>query len=208
MEKTFKTLIFTFIFSLINVHFMNAQIERKTRNGAWVLYSKAKTINGLGLSITSLPDEEAYLNTTVNGINLQVDFVPFFAGSLMLAHALFDRDLLTRFADSSYMFVHRFPTKLVTNGLNIKFLNLVYETTNGISIKFMDIDNFNNGLSVSFIAQRQAVKGLAISVLNTDLELKGIQIGLINKSKHTKGFQIGLWNVNEKRSLPFINWHF
>lgn len=34
----------------------------------------------------------------------------------------------------------------------------------------------------------------------------GLQIGLINCTKKLRGLQIGLWNVNEKRSLPFINW--
>jgi len=34
----------------------------------------------------------------------------------------------------------------------------------------------------------------------------GVQIGLFNQTKKMKGVQIGLWNINEKRSLPFINW--
>jgi hypothetical protein len=208
MKEFFKALIFPFIFLFINVHFLNAQIERKTRNGAWVLYSKAKTINGLGLSVNPFSDSEDYLNTTVNGINLQVDLVSFLMVPMYLVHSIADSHLLVGFSDSSHMIHHNFPIKLVTNGVNIKLLNLDCETTNGISIKLININNFDNGLSLSFIAKRQSVKGLAISVFNADLELKGVQVGLINKSKRTKGFQIGLWNVNEKRSLPLVNWCF
>jgi hypothetical protein len=119
---------------------LNAQVERKTRNGAWILYSKAKTINGLGLSVTSLPDSEEYLNTTVNGVNLQVDFGPFFIFSILLVHSIFETQVLVGFSDSSYLIEHKFQTKLVTNGVNIRILNTVYETTNGISLKLMDLD--------------------------------------------------------------------
>jgi hypothetical protein len=208
MKKFFKTLIFPIIFLFINVHFLNAQVERKTRNGAWILYSKAKTINGLGLSVNPFSETEEYLNTTVNGVNLQVGIVGPFLTMEILIRSIFNAQFWSDFPDSSHLNYHNFPIKLVTNGVNVKSLSLDVETTNGISIKLIDINNFNNGLSVSFIARRQSVKGLAISVFNADLELKGVQIGLINKSKHTKGFQFGLWNVNEKRSFPFINWCF
>jgi hypothetical protein len=222
------------IFILLNLTFCYLSIaqephadtlsERKTRNGAWILYSKAKTINGLGLSVNPFRETEEYLNTTVNGMNLQVDFAAFFVTSMYLVHALFDKDLVLGFVDRTHNSGRGFESKLVTNGLNIKLLSFTEpEITNGISIKLLDIENTNNGLSIAFIARRKTHNGLAISALsNVDHAFKGaqiglfnkagrangVQIGLFNKSRLTKGIQIGLWNVNEKRSLPFVNWRF
>lgn len=205
-----RSYILGFIVLSLNIQILHAQVERKTRNGVWFLYSKAKTINGLGLIVNlPYPENKEYLNTTVNGINLQVNFSTFFITSLYTVHAIFNRELVFAFTDSNSTQIHLFQAKLVTNGINVKSVSYNPETTNGLSIKFLDIDNINNGLSISVIARREVQRGLAVSLIsNIDKEFKGVQIGLINKSRKTKGIQIGLWNVNEKRKLPFFNWNF
>ncbi len=82
------------------------------------------------------------------------------------------------------------------NGLNIGGLNTIADQINGVSI--CGLNNFayeHNGVSIAVFRNRAIVA-------------KGIQISLFNKAIDLRGFQFGLWNVNGKRSLPFINWQF
>jgi hypothetical protein len=64
-----------------------------------------------------------------------------------------------------------------------------------------------NGISIGLFNHSIAMKGLQIGLSNKiNISSKGLQIGIINTNKSGKGFQLGLWNINEKRTLPFINW--
>lgn len=65
------------------------------------------------------------------------------------------------------------------------------------------------GLSINILwSIYQKSNGLVIATVNHVNKMHGVQIGLFNKANTSKGIQIGLWNVNEKRSLPLINWNF
>ncbi len=53
------------------------------------------------------------------------------------------------------------------------------------------------------------MNGIQFAVIyNKSIEMKGIQIGLFNRSENFMGIQLGLWNINQKRSLPILNWSF
>lgn len=66
---------------------------------------------------------------------------------------------------------------------------------------------FINGLALNLILnQFNKMNGVSLGLLNQSGKTNGVQIGLINKTVKLKGIQIGLWNINESRSLPFINW--
>jgi hypothetical protein len=193
---------------------LKAQVEPpKTRNGLWFLYSKAKTINGIGLSVNALSDTEPYLNTTVNGLNLQIDPIMFMAASIALVH-LIDPEFRNRYSYGEDSMrtdsIRGFLPHLVTNGVNIKFTSAVTEKTNGLNIHLIDIsDNSTNGMVISFAGKRNVVNGFAIAAFsNVDKTVRGVQMGLFNKVHRLKGFQLGLWNINQKRSMPLINWAF
>jgi hypothetical protein len=106
------------------------------------------------------------------------------------------------------------------NGISISGFNKSYET-NGLTIAGMynfttvlrgvhvsgicNISEISSGIFISAINKSDDFSGLELGVYNKSESCQGIQIGLLNKSKQLKGLQIGLWNINQKRSLPFIN---
>jgi hypothetical protein len=67
----------------------------------------------------------------------------------------------------------------------------------------------NKGVQIAgIINESYKMNGLQIGGQNYSYYTKGLQIGVYNNSEHLRGFQFGLWNVNEKRSLPIVNWYF
>ena len=85
---------------------------------------------------------------------------------------------------------------LYLNGVNLSGLNTLTGKMNGVSLCLMfNISGVVNGVSIGGIG-------------NNSIQTKGLQIGVFNKTKRLRGFQMGLWNVNNKRSLPLINWNF
>lgn len=101
-------------------------------------------------------------------------------------------------------------TRAVHNGLMLSPLGTFTDKINGVNISlWMSKGKTMNGLNFNplwnnYIKQ----KGLTIGLVNSTIQSRGLQIGLVNKTIKLRGFQIGLWNVNDKRSLPLINWSF
>lgn len=115
-----------------------------------------------------------------------------------------------------------------TNGISIGGLGSSSFKNNGIQIAYAGTSaNFSNGIIVSALNtsvhtgtglqfgafnQYKNFSGLQVGIfndVNSDAEkFAGLQIGVFNNTKKLKGIQLGLWNVNEKRSLPIINWNF
>jgi hypothetical protein len=96
--------------------------------------------------------------------------------------------------------VHISPTytmnEMRISGINLTGLLTCIDEVHGVTIS--GINNFSylmNGVSIAVLRNRATVA-------------RGVQIGLFNKATDLRGFQFGLWNVNGKRSLPFINWQF
>jgi len=100
--------------------------------------------------------------------------------------------------------------KACHNGLLISTFGTYTEYINGVSIScWMSGGLEFKGLSINLLwSIYQKSNGLVIATVNHVNKMHGVQIGLFNKAKTSKGIQIGLWNVNEKRSLPLINWNF
>ena len=97
------------------------------------------------------------------------------------------------------------------NGID---LNLSYSSNcivNGISLSTFASPYVKlNGLVVSgLFTYGEQMNGIAISTFqNYSIKANGLQIGLFNKSHDFKGIQIGFWNINNARTLPFLNWNF
>lgn len=89
-------------------------------------------------------------------------------------------------------------TTVFSNGLIASSLSTKVHTGKGLQIGgFNQYKNFS-GLQVGFFND-----------VETDSEnFEGVQVGVFNSTRKLKGIQLGLWNINEKRSLPLVNWNF
>ena len=109
------------------------------------------------------------------------------------------------------------PTSM--SGLNISLAN-IFKDFKGFSITpVWTIVNNQVGFSIGMINANNVLKGSTVGVYNQSYELKGVLVGVFNQTgnnhglqvgvfnrSNSEGPQIGLWNINNKRSLPFINW--
>jgi hypothetical protein len=87
-------------------------------------------------------------------------------------------------------------TDLAMHGLAINPFGAYYKKLRGVNV-------------AGLIALVAEARGVNIGLLGNICDrMKGLQVGLFNNAHQLKGVQIGLWNVNQKRKLPLINWHF
>ena len=91
------------------------------------------------------------------------------------------------------------------NGVNITGLGMQSDVLNGFSLSPYNGTNRLNGATIGLFNETFTLKGLQVGFYNYSATNSGIQIGVFNMSK-SRGFQLGLWNINSKRSMPFINW--
>lgn len=142
----------------------------------------------------------------IRGLNIQINPFAIFAimnpqlngpypDSIDLYNELINKDWQAKIHGVNISVVNTF-SEMRIKGFNLTGLITVVDEIHGISIS--GINNFSyimNGVSIAGIRNRATMA-------------KGVQIGLFNKSTDLRGFQFGLWNINGKRSLPFINWQF
>ena len=179
----------------------------KAKNIIWYVPSKAKHINGIALGLCNLPND---YKQTINGISFELlgagYVVPF---------------ILAAPDDEGYLPKSRHNLKnngLVLgltlysgqiNGIGVSPLIGANYDLNGFSFSTINITVFKaNGLMTGVVNASDIVNGIQLGLLNVTDEQNGVQIGLVNIAKDLRGFQFGIWNVNDKRSLPFINWQF
>ncbi|WP_409417342.1 LA_2272 family surface repeat-containing protein [Flavobacterium sp. PS2] len=91
------------------------------------------------------------------------------------------------------------------NGFSVTILGTIADNQNGLSIGVYNANNDLIGSTIGVYNQSYELKGLHLGVFNQAQINRGLQIGVFNKS-NSKGFQLGLWNINNKRSMPFLNW--
>lgn len=91
------------------------------------------------------------------------------------------------------------------NGISVSGLGLQSDNLNGFSVGVYNGTNTLNGMTLGLFNETYTLKGMQVGFYNYSAVNSGIQIGVLNMSK-SRGFQIGLWNINNKRSMPFINW--
>lgn len=95
------------------------------------------------------------------------------------------------------------------NGISIGGIGQIQRKVNGISLALcINLIAVLNGLQVGGFNINYKMNGFQIGFSNRNKITNGIQIGFMNESEQTRGVQIGLWNVNEKRTLPILNWNF
>ncbi len=143
------------------------------------------------------------------GINLQIPGQGFFQ-TFYIFNPVFKQAYQTNNIDKSILKADTTLKRVVHNGLLLSLTGTFSDQINGVSMSaWMSLGKKINGLSINPLWNMyHRVNGVSIGLVNHSLDVKGVQIGLVNKTVKLKGFQFGLWNKNEKRSLPFINWHF
>jgi len=172
----------------------------------WVIPSKANNIYGLAIGPIG-SEAFCYLPYTsyFHGINIQVIgqgcFQTFMIGR-------FDFNSFSDYEDS--LGSTATITRAVHNGILVATFGTRTNQVNGILLSpWMSYNRKVNGLSFNFLWNLQStLNGIAAGLVNMTAKTNGVQIGLYNRTRKLKGFQIGLWNVNDKRSLPLINWEF
>lgn len=205
-----------FIILLLSiVHGLNGQNIEKTK--LFVITPELNTkVNGIGigLMINSLKFESDTTTTRINGLNVELVGVGFFA-PLAPSNPLIPDDVkieqIAPILDSLIIEATQ-PKPYKINGLNISLGGLAGHEIqlDGLNISgIATLTSKTNGVSIAILMNlNKVMHGISAGFINQCLEHKGLQIGVFNQSEKTKGIQIGLWNKNEKRSLPLINWNF
>jgi hypothetical protein len=178
----------------------------KNRYGLWFIPSAATNI--YGIAIGPLGSEvicnQPYTKYS-HGINLQVPGQGFIQ-TFNIGRIKFNKiDSLENGSS-----VDTIPKRVIHNGLLISLFGTFSDQVNGISISsWMSLGKKMNGLSINLLCNLyQELNGVVIGAVNHVITTNGVQIGLVNKTRFLRGIQIGLWNVNQRRSLPIINWSF
>lgn len=205
-----------FIILLLSIVYgLNGQNIEKTK--LFVITPELNTkVNGIGigLMINSLKFESDTTTTIINGLNVELVGVGFFA-PLAPSNPLIPYDLkieqIAPILDSLIIEATQ-PKPYKINGLNISLGGLAGHEIqlDGLNISgIATLTSKTNGVSIAILMNlNKVMHGISAGFINQCLEHKGLQIGFFNQSEKTKGIQIGLWNKNEKRSLPLINWNF
>lgn len=180
------------------------------KNIFWLTPCTVEEINGIaiGLHAKNIKNQEFNERDSliIRGLNLEIN--PFAVFSLM------NSQLNGPYPDSLNFYneniskdwqvkMHgvRISAVNTINEMRIKGFNLTGLITVVDEIQGVTISGINN---FSYI-----MKGVSIAgIRNRSTFAKGVQIALFNQSTDLRGFQFGLWNINGRRSLPFINWQF
>ncbi len=207
-------LLYPLVFFMFTIYSANSVAQNKSNdlkidncnyaNKRFIYYTPSKAPKSIGLGL-GLFGSESYCNLKCRrdsyGIGIQLIGQGIFQAFMMKS---FDFEV---FSQLTY---NKENAKACHNGLLISTFGTFTEYINGISIScWMSGGLEIKGLSINPLwSMYQKSNGLIIATVNHVNKMHGVQIGLFNKANTSKGIQIGLWNVNEKRSLPLINWNF
>jgi len=175
-------------------------------------------VNGMAIGLGNLWNREHEVK--INGLNLELNpLTPLII--LFLDPEKVPNDKALQKYNGLHLSTAGFMGQVAHNGVAISAYHVTYET-NGLSITCLyNVSKTLNGLHISGIANStekgagilisaanygETFTGLQLGIYNHSENFTGIQIGLFNRTKKLSGLQLGLWNINEKRSLPIINW--
>jgi hypothetical protein len=172
----------------------------------WFTPTNVNKISGLNLGIQTMTtaDNDSLI---IRGVNINADLLSMF-GTMYAIFFIFNTPHPNSYPDS----VNKKEINSEVTGLSLSGGGLIGDMrVRGLSINGgMSSVVETTGLHISGILNTVGeFRGVVISgVCNRAIKGRGLQIGLLNHCKNLKGIQLGLWNVNSKRSLPFINWGF
>ena len=220
MKKTL--ILFTFIcISLQNTNANNDTIKTDNRKYiAW--FSPSKVTHMYGIMFNFWTSDDLYFVSSYNvyGLELNLNPLSLLASMTMVpVHVVLGHTIGLISGETTLYGGEHYLSKVDTidftkfkkvYGLQIGSVDIENTIVNGLDLNVGRFQSKNNGVCISvLINDHYVMNGVAIvAVVNHAAKCNGIQLGLINTSGQLKGVQIGLWNINQKRSLPFINWCF
>jgi hypothetical protein len=172
----------------------------------WFTPTNVNKISGLNLGIQTMTtaDNDSLI---IRGVNINADLLSMF-GAMYGIFFVINTPHPNSYPDS----VNKKEINSEVTGLSLSGGGLIGDMrVRGLSINGgMSSVLETTGLHISGILNTTGeFRGVVISGLcNRAIKGRGVQISLLNFCKNLKGIQLGLWNVNSKRSLPFINWGF
>lgn len=205
------TLIGVILFLASNIQAQNVKkvTKPKVKNVLGFTPTKANKINGLALGISfknSLSSVAAHKrDLVINGLNLGLNPFGLYAWPFAEEFRPYEHSI------EYYDKVLAQASKSRINGMSVSIFHASATKIQGLNIaaSVISVDEIN-GVSISGLSNlAYKLRGVSIAIVkNKVVKAHGIQIGLYNKATDLRGFQFGLWNVNGRRSLPFINWQF
>lgn len=190
----------------------NDSIQLKNKYGIGLLPSKAKNI--FGIAIGPIGSEcFCYLPYTRNSNGLNIQLGQGIFQTFMIKSWNLDKytEIIDSLNNADILHSKSIPLKkVIHNGILLAVFGTFSDQINGISCSaWMSSNRIVNGLSFNLLWNiQQTINGAVIGIANTTIKTYGVQVGLYNKSVKLKGFQFGIWNVNEKKTLPLVNWNF
>jgi len=192
-------------------------VDRVNGLALGVGYANA-TVNGLNVEINplsviivmfqdpvrTLARDNGEIHTKVNGLHISTS--GFMDHSQLNGFGISVFSVTTKTNGVSLTGFYNVSKEL--NGLHVAALNnTATQKGNGLFIALSNRAGRQNGVQLGAFNSTDYARGFTAGLSNTcTQEMTGLQIGFFNRTKKCRGLQIGLWNINEKRSLPFINW--
>ena len=193
-------------------------IDRKIKNVAWIYPTNVNQVNGILFNFLSPQNKDLFsskplsqnekikeLDLKTNGLDINLDPIGLVTAPLWLIFSIYPEIHEEEFEDLDIKTAKR------VNGLQIGAEFLDSSIVNGIDINLSASSNSRvNGISITPIINKDdSINGLSIAGIGNHVKnCNGLQIALFNSCYNLRGIQLGLWNINQKRSLPFINWNF
>lgn len=183
--------------------------KAKDRYVIWLIPSAASNIYGIAIGPVG---SEAICNRPYtkysHGLNLQIPGQGIF--QTFYINKGINKAFITGKDSASFFNYDTLPKRAKHNGILISPFGTFTDEVNGISLScWMSMGGNINGLSFNLLWNvYNRINGVSVGFVNHAADVRGLQIGLFNKTGELKGFQFGLWNMNEKRSLPVLNWDF
>ena len=196
--------------AIAQIDTISVNVKENKKYIVWYAPSKATHVYGFMFNFFPSGDIFNIPAAKIYGAEFNLNPIGIFVPYILLIHAALDPNTHGTH-EQAIVDSLDFTLFKKINGLQIGLINLENTTVNGLDINASgSFDSKINGVTISLVMNRHYVmNGLTIApIANYDTKCKGVQIGLINSSRQLKGFQIGLWNINQKRSLPFVNWSF
>jgi len=183
----------------------------------WTYHHENININGVSVGAFTVSDHPRYTNT--NGVKLELIgigiFLPLIPSSPVAQDSLgyieAMKDPISEVINGVSLSLSGAVCECVTNGISLGTLGQINRQVNGFSASlWMNFAQKHNGIQLAGLSNESyKTHGVQLALLsNISHKMRGVQVSLFNHSKKLKGFQFGLWNVNDKRSLPLINWSF
>ena len=184
-------------------HYSNQYIDKQTINGINIEANPMALV--LPLFVFHIPEIISDNKINIDKDSLQVVRVEKTKPLIQMNGLNISTGFFITSANVNGLSISSFNKINKMNGINITGLGMQSDVLNGFSLSPYNGTNQLNGVTIGLFNETYTLKGLQVGFYNYSATNSGIQIGVFNMSK-SRGFQLGLWNINSKRSMPFINW--